>query len=155
LLDEITVSTGLLELNRYPLFSYSILTENPMYKPVSEVFDAQLIPQQPLYPAGFAIEITLDLLLENPMRPIAIAAFLALMPIASGAADWKPVKGTYAVTAKNYLDPSEEEPKDSHVRFQLSGDTAKDIYLAMKVAEKPDECTGATAKQIGEMQCLY
>lgn len=25
----------------------------------------------------------------------------------------------------------------------------------MKVAEKPDECTGATAKQIGEMQCLF
>lgn len=41
------------------------------------------------------------------------------------AADWKPVKGTYAVTAKNYLDPPEEEAKDSHIRFQLSGETAR------------------------------
>ena len=30
-----------------------------MYKPVLEVFDAQLIPQVPFYPAGFAVEITL------------------------------------------------------------------------------------------------
>ena len=71
------------------------------------------------------------------------------------AADWKAVKGTYAVTAKNYLDPPEEQAKDSHIRFQLSGDTARDIYLAMKAVEKPDQCTGATAKQIGEMQCLF
>jgi hypothetical protein len=71
------------------------------------------------------------------------------------AADWKPVEGIYAVTAQNYLDPSGEEPKDSHVRFQLSGEAARDIYLAMKVPEKLDECTGATAKQIGEMQCLF
>ncbi len=90
------------------------------------------------------------------MRTLVIVAIAASMiPIASIAADWKPVKGTYAVTAKNYLDPPEDEAKNSHVRFQLSGETAKDIYLAMKVAEKPDECTGATAKQIGEMQCLF
>src|SRR5690349_15064748 len=90
------------------------------------------------------------------MKSFAIVSVVAaLMPLAAGAADWKPVKGTYAVTAQNYLDPSEDEPKDSHIRFQLSGETAKDMYLALKVAEKPDECTGATAKQIGEMQCLF
>lgn len=71
------------------------------------------------------------------------------------AADWKPLQGTYALTAMNYLDPADDEPKDSHLRFQLSGDVAKDVYLAMKVAEKPDECTGASSKQVGEMQCLY
>lgn len=90
------------------------------------------------------------------MRTFVILAVAAMMiPVASTAADWKSVNGTYAVTAKNYLDPPEDEPKDSHVMFQLSGGTAKDIYLAMKVAEKPDECTGATAKQIGDMQCLF
>ncbi len=71
------------------------------------------------------------------------------------AADWKTLDGTYAITAKNYLDPSHEEPKDSHIRFQLRGDTAKELYQAMKTAEKPDECTGALAKKIGQMQCLY
>lgn len=90
------------------------------------------------------------------MRPFAFVVFVAaLIPVASVAADWMPVKGTYAVTAKNYLDPSQEESKDSHIRFQLSGETARDIYLAMKAVEKPDECTGAMAKQIGEMQCLF
>jgi hypothetical protein len=81
--------------------------------------------------------------------------FLALPASDSMAADWKALKGTYAITAKNYLDPSEDEATDSHLRFQLTGDAAQDLYSAMKVAEKPDECTGATAKNIGEMQCLY
>src|SRR5687767_15400315 len=89
------------------------------------------------------------------MKLLLLVALMVSSLSASYAADWKPVKGTYAVTAQHYLDPPEEEPKDSHVRFQLSGETAKDIYLAMKVAEKPDECTGATAKRIGEMQCLF
>ena len=89
------------------------------------------------------------------MKSLLLIAFVIASTSTPWAADWKPVKGTYSVTAQNYLDPSENEPKDSHVRFQLSGDTAKDLYLAMKVAEKPDECTGATAKQIGEMQCLF
>lgn len=82
---------------------------------------------------------------------LTLAVFTADLP----AADWKAVQGTYAVTAGNYLDPSEEEPKDSHIRFQLTGDAAGDLYRAMKVAEKPDECTGATAKTVGEMRCLY
>ena len=71
------------------------------------------------------------------------------------AADWKTVEGTYAITARNYLDPSESEPKDGHLRLQLSGETARDLYLAMKVAETVDECTGARAKQIGDMRCLF
>lgn len=70
------------------------------------------------------------------------------------AADWKAIEGTYAVTAENYLDPSEEEAKDSHIRFQLTGDAARDLYLSMKAAEAIDECTGALAKKVGEMQCL-
>lgn len=89
------------------------------------------------------------------MKSLLLLALMTASTSASWAVDWKPVRGTYAVTAQNYLDPSAGEPKDSHVRFQLSGETAKDIYLAMKVAEKPDECTGATAKQIGAMQCLF
>ena len=88
-------------------------------------------------------------------QTLLIAVVVAVSASASWAADWKPIKGTYAVTAKNYLDPPEDEAKDSHIRFQLSGETARDLYLAMKVAEKPDECTGATARQIGEMQCLF
>lgn len=89
------------------------------------------------------------------MRYLAVVALLAASNAAISAADWKPVQGTYAVTAKYYLDPAEDEPKDSHIRFQLSGNTAKDLYVAMKVAERPDECTGAISKTIGEMQCVF
>lgn len=32
----------------------SLLGENPMFKPLAEVFDDQLIPQLQLYHAGFA-----------------------------------------------------------------------------------------------------
>ena len=89
------------------------------------------------------------------MKNLPLAALIVASLSPSYAADWKPLRGTYAVTAKYYLDPPAGAPRDSHVRFQLGGETAKDLYLAMKVAEKPDECTGATAKRIGEMQCLF
>jgi hypothetical protein len=92
------------------------------------------------------------------MKTSVVALILLLVSFATFdvvATDWKVVKGTYAITPKNYLDPTDEEAKDSHLRFQLSGDTAKDLYSAMKVAERPDECTGATAKQVGAMQCLF
>jgi hypothetical protein len=92
------------------------------------------------------------------MRKIQAVLLLLLFaaPMAAGiVADWRTLRGTYAVTPKNYLDPSDEEPKDSHLRMQLSGDTAKALYDAMKVTASPDVCTGAVAKRVGEMQCLY
>lgn len=85
----------------------------------------------------------------------ALFLLLAASAVNSSAADWKAVKGTYAVTARNYLDPSNDEQRDSHFRLQLSGDAARDLYQAMKVGESRDECTGARAKKVGEMQCLY
>jgi hypothetical protein len=89
------------------------------------------------------------------MTRLVFAALAILSTFPLCAADWKPLKGTYAITAQNYLDPSEAEPRDSHIRFQLSGETARDLYRAMKAAETPDECTGATAKRLGELQCLF
>jgi hypothetical protein len=84
---------------------------------------------------------------------VVVFIFSAAFDVAS--ADWKAIRGTYAVTPKNYLDPAQDEPKDSHLRVRLSGETARELYSAMKVAEKPDECTGAIAKQVGAMQCLF
>jgi hypothetical protein len=90
----------------------------------------------------------------NKILRTSAVLLLGLLSVVGIAADWKPLKGTYAITPQNYLDPSDDEPKDSHLRIQLAGDTAKDLYLAMKTAETPDECTGATRKSVGEMQCL-
>lgn len=71
------------------------------------------------------------------------------------ASEWKSLSGTYAVTSADVIDPHENLPSDSHYRFQLTGSSAKDLYMAMKVKSEVDECTGAMAKRIKEMQCLY
>jgi len=92
------------------------------------------------------------------MKSLSMPLLLLLLTAAAAdvtAADWKAVRGIYAVTANNYLDPSETEPKDSHLRLQLSGEAARELYRAMKVRESRDECTGAIAKKVGEMQCLF
>lgn len=75
--------------------------------------------------------------------------------LAAQAAEWKPVTGTYAITEKNPLDPGEGEPRDSHLRFQLTGAAASDLYRAMKSAVVRDECTGASLKQVGDMRCRH
>ncbi len=84
-----------------------------------------------------------------------LATCLFAFPAAALGADWKPLQGTFAVTAENYLDPGETERKDSHIRFQLSGRAAQDLFAAMKVAPVKDECTGGMAKRVGQMKCLH
>jgi hypothetical protein len=85
----------------------------------------------------------------------ALAIFLGTFVAASGSfgADWKPIKGNYAVTAKNYNDPADDEARDSHLRIQLTGTAARDLFSAMKVPVVKDECTGAVQKKIGNMVC--
>lgn len=87
--------------------------------------------------------------------PKAVLVLLAITPYGAYAADWKPLSGTYAVTAENYLDPAPEEPKNSHFRFQLTGSAARDLYMAIPGGSSLDECSGAQAKSSGELQCLY
>jgi hypothetical protein len=59
------------------------------------------------------------------------------------------------VTPKNYLNPAKDEQKSSHYRLQLKGDSAKDLYNAMRIKPVLGDCTGGLAKNIGEMQCIY
>jgi hypothetical protein len=89
----------------------------------------------------------------NSRLPPWLAACLCAVASLGHAADWKPIQGTYAITAQSVVDPGEAEPKDSHIRFQLTGRAARDLYAAMKTAPKADECTGALMKQVGEMKC--
>jgi hypothetical protein len=70
------------------------------------------------------------------------------------AADWKALTGTYSITAENYLDPAPNENPSSHIRLQLTGQAARDLFRAMNVRESKDTCTSAMSKQIGEMRCL-
>ncbi len=88
------------------------------------------------------------------LRRTAVLVLLgAALPVF--AADWKPLQGTYAITPENYLDPSDTERKDSHLRVQLTGRSARDLFAAMKVAPVKDECTGGIAKRVGEMKCVH
>ncbi len=85
-----------------------------------------------------------------------IIIFLSiLLTQTAWSADWKKIEGIYAVTPKGYLDPAENEQKDSHYRIQLKGLSARDLYTAMKVKPILDDCTGGMAKNINEMQCLF
>lgn len=77
------------------VIKYSIFAQSPMNKPVLEVFDAQLIPQPPFYPAGFAVEITLGLRMKISARK-DLAFFVSVGGIGvgllayfiSGSASW-------------------------------------------------------------------
>lgn len=71
------------------------------------------------------------------------------------ASEWRQLSGIYSISAENYLHPTEEEPSDSHLRLQLTGEVAKDLYIAMKVEPVKDDCTDVQAKNIGNMQCLF
>lgn len=87
--------------------------------------------------------------------PKALPILLLSMPLSLAAADWQPLSGIYAVTAENYLDPSDEEPKNSHFRLQLTGSAAQDLYQAIPGTPYVDACTGGLAKSAGELQCVY
>ena len=80
---------------------------------------------------------------------------LSLLAASADAATWKPLSGIYAITPESYLDPPEGEGPRSHFRLQLTGEAARDLYHAMDVEAQVDDCTGAMAKNAGNMQCLY
>ena len=69
------------------------------------------------------------------------------------AAGWAKLEGSYAITARNYLDPGAEERKDSHLRIQLQGSAARDLYRAMRSRDVVDECTKGLTRRQGEMRC--
>lgn len=88
------------------------------------------------------------------MKALVIFIVMAISSTAFSA-NWNNIDGIYSVTSDNYMDPSENEPKNTHYRIQLKGKSAKDLYTAISVKPVRDECTGAQSKNIGEMQCLF
>ena len=83
---------------------------------------------------------------------IVVLALLAL-PSAAWCADWKALSGTYAITPEHYLDPSTQEPNNSHLRFQLDGAAARDLYEALPGGAVTDDCTGLPMKRSGQIRC--
>ncbi|MGZ0018272.1 hypothetical protein [Nitrosomonas sp. wSCUT-2] len=85
---------------------------------------------------------------------ITVLLLLAALPVA--AWQYQSLSGQYRIAGKTVIDPPPSEAKDTHLHLTLSGAAARDLYNAMKVAPKPDECAGngATIKTVGAMQCL-
>ncbi len=63
--------------------------------------------------------------------------------------------GQYDITGKTVIDPPHVEPRDTHFRVLLTGESARDLYNNMKVAPIEDICLGdgSLSKFIGNMQC--
>lgn len=85
---------------------------------------------------------------------ITLLLLLATLPVA--AWQYQSLSGEYRIAGQTIIDPPPSEAKDTHLHLELSGAAARDLYHAMKVDPKPDECAGdgALIKTIGEMQCL-
>lgn len=92
--------------------------------------------------------------MNRPIRAVFIIFILMIAPFAN-ATEWKSLRGTFAMTAENYLDPGEKEATDSHLRIQLTGQGAKDLFMSMKVTAKKDACTGAMQRRVGAMECRH
>ena len=84
-----------------------------------------------------------------PFNRIAIAGCVLLATIAVPAASQEEARaltGTYAIAGKEAIDPPPGQPTDTHLQLFLTGDSARELYQAMKVKEVPDECIGHQAR---------
>lgn len=83
-----------------------------------------------------------------------VLLLLATLPVA--AWQYQSLSGQYRIAGQTVIDPPPSEAQDTHLHLALSGAAARDLYHAMQVDPKPDECAGdgTMVKIIGEMQCL-
>ena len=96
--------------------------------------------------------LTLALCADKGERMRIVLFIIAItLSLPAYSAEWKKVEGVYSVTAKDMVSPVD----NSHYKIQLKGQSAKDLFNAMRVSAKKDDCTGAISKTIGEMQCLH
>lgn len=99
---------------------------------------------------GFARQKTAQ---RTRRAAVAIGCLLAALPV--GAQQYKKLTGEYRIAGQTVIDPPPHEPTDTHMYFALDGGAARDLYNAMHVAARADECgePGALLKSIGAMQC--
>ena len=90
------------------------------------------------------------------MKLFAIIVVLILVSsLAMAAVAYNQLTGTYRIGGKIFYDPPKNEPQDTHLYIQLTGDAAKDLYQTMQIKPKPDACgdEGSLTKVVGNMQC--
>jgi hypothetical protein len=85
----------------------------------------------------------------------SLLASLVLLVPGAGAGEPKPLSGSYQLTTATLVDAPADEPRDTHVRFLLTGKAAADLYAALPVKPKRDECRGdgSLTKSQGHFIC--
>lgn len=88
------------------------------------------------------------------LRAISPLIMVCLLVIGNYSfADDGRLEGSYRFSGAS-MRSDQNEPQDTHIVFELRGDTAKALYGRMKVPEKKSECLGDVVKRIGSMECL-
>jgi hypothetical protein len=84
-----------------------------------------------------------------------LAVIAVFMALPANAQQYKNLSGEYSIGGQTIIDPPPTEATDTHMYFALTGNAARDLYNAMKVAAKTDACgePGGLLKAIGAMQC--
>jgi len=80
---------------------------------------------------------------------------LVLVCTAVAASEYARLSGDYRLGGQTLYDPPLNEPQDTHLYFELTGSSAKDLYQALKVQPQRDACgeRGTLTKRLGNIQC--
>lgn len=89
-----------------------------------------------------------------PTASVVCIGLLAAWPGMALAAEWKPLRASYALTGATLIDPPPDEPRASHLRIQFDGASAREVYAALPGAEREDQCTGGRVKAAGALRCV-
>lgn len=81
---------------------------------------------------------------------------LFLFPLQVIAQDnWSQIEGSYVLTGSELIDPDPSKTQNTHLRFSLTGQVARDLYQAMDIDVVIDECTGLPSKSVKDMRCYF
>lgn len=84
---------------------------------------------------------------------LAIAALV--FAVSASGADYQPLKGEYKIGGTTIYDPPAAEAQDTHLYLDLEGNTARDLYRAMKAKPERGLCADRQdmTKREGGIQC--
>jgi hypothetical protein len=97
---------------------------------------------------------------HRPRRTVALLAAAAVVSTALAAdapyPGMQPLTGQFDIAGATAVDPPPDEPRDTHLRVYLTGDSARALYEHMKVSTGEHPCGDpeGLSKTIGGMTCV-
>jgi len=85
---------------------------------------------------------------------LIVIAFLSIAHCVR-AGEPQRLTGTYTLTPRSITDPKDDEKRDTHIRFYITGKAAADFYRSLPGKSKRDECfdDGTQTKAQGDFLC--